>query len=86
MQAAISQNNKILVLYSDPARRALSDITYNGITGWTDIGTISVSASFGGKVDMEIPLIKINTESGTSMTDDVALYGKIEALGWQNDV
>ena len=86
MQAAISQNNKILVLYSDPARRAQSDITYNGITGWTDIGTISVSASFGGKVDMEIPLIKINTESGTSMTDDAALYGKIEALGWQNDV
>lgn len=86
MQAAISQNNKILVLYSDPARRALSDIQYNGITGWTDIGTISVSASFGGKVDMEVPLIKINTESGLSVADDTALYEKITDLGWQNDV
>jgi len=31
---------------------------------------------------MEIPLIKINTESGLSVADDTALYNKIEALGW----
>ena len=35
---------------------------------------------------MEIPLIKINTESGLSVADDVALYEKITDLGWQNDV
>ena len=86
MRAAINQNNEVLVLYSDPERRALSEITYDGITGWTSLGTISISASLGGKVDMEIPLIKIDTESGASFADDTALYKKITDLGWQNDV
>lgn len=88
MRAAINQNNEVLVLYSDPQRRALSSITYDGITGWTNLGTISISASLGGKVDMEIPLLKINTDSGLSVEDDQALYNKLgsNGLNWWNEV
>ena len=86
MKAAVNQNNQILVLYSDPARRAESDIVYQGESGWTRIGTISVSASLFGKVDMEIPLIKINTESGASVADDINLYNSLTALNWLDQV
>lgn len=38
----ITDNNPfhLYVLYSDPAKRAASSITYNGIAGWTDLGYV----------------------------------------------
>ena len=43
MQAAIDDNQHLLVRYSDPIRRAQSDtVTWKNKTGWTDIGNLKV--------------------------------------------
>ena len=43
MQAAIDDNQHLLVRYSDPIRRAQSNtVTWKNKTGWTDIGNLKV--------------------------------------------
>ena len=43
MQAAINDNQHLLVRYSDPVRREqLDTVTWNNKTGWTDIGNLKV--------------------------------------------
>ena len=43
MQAAIDDNQHLLVRYSDPTRRAQPDtVTWKNKTGWTDIGNLKI--------------------------------------------
>lgn len=43
MEAAVDNNQHLLVRYSDPIRRAQSDtVTWKNKTGWTDIGNLKV--------------------------------------------
>ena len=45
MRMAVNPNNNhLLVYYSDPERRRLSNIVYDGISGWVDIGQINNQA------------------------------------------
>ena len=46
METAVDNENNLLVWYSDPARRALSDITFNEKTGWINIGRINSAAQY----------------------------------------
>ena len=48
MQAAVNDNEHLLVRYSDPVRRALSTtVNWDGKSGWTDIGSLKVPYIYG---------------------------------------
>ena len=48
MQAAVNDNEHLLVRYSDPIRRTLSTtVNWNGKSGWTDIGSLKVPYVYG---------------------------------------
>ena len=41
LDTTVDDQNRLLVLYSDPNRRRSGGITYGGKTGWTNVGTIN---------------------------------------------
>ena len=46
IETVVDDENNLLVWYSDPVRRALSDISYDGKTGWVNIGRINPAAQY----------------------------------------
>ena len=46
VETQVDDDNNLLVWYSDPARRALSDITFNNKTGWINVGRINPAAQY----------------------------------------
>jgi hypothetical protein len=46
VETRVDDDNNLLVWYSDPARRALSDITFNNKTGWINVGRINPATQY----------------------------------------
>ena len=67
MEMAVnSANNHLLAYYSDPERRRYGNITYNGISGWTDIGEINAQTYDYNSGDS----ITMSTWTGNGIVDD----------------
>ena len=69
MQAAINDDEHLLVRYSDPQRRnASTTVTWNNKTGWTDIGSLKVPYIYGDPIATNLKWSGIasleNSESG----------------------
>lgn len=51
MQAAVNDNEHLLVRYSDPVKRNLdTTVSWNGKAGWTDVGSLKVPYIYGDPV------------------------------------
>ena len=69
MQAAINDDEHLLVRYSDPQRRnASTTVTWNNKVGWTDIGSLKVPYIYGDPIATNLKWSGIasleNSESG----------------------
>ena len=69
MQAAINDNEHLLVRYSDPTKRNLdTTVSWNGKAGWTDIGSLKVPYIYGDPTATNLKWSGIasleNSESG----------------------
>lgn len=74
MQAAIDDNQHLLVRYSDPIRRAqLDTVTWENKTGWTDIGNLKVPYVYSDPSATDLQWTGLGTLKNSDETNYMAI-------------
>ena len=70
MQAAIDDNQHLLVRYSDPTRRAQPDtVTWKNKTGWTDIGNLKIPYVYSDPSTVDLQWTGLGTLKNSDETN-----------------